>query len=256
MRSLIKSLTNSNFARIIRNNLNIKPLIFDVNKINYSASISDAFAWRTDNGFKTKFKFSDILNLFYQIEDSWVEIHFYSKKNVILKKEKIGSLSLSNEFEISSEYLNGIEDYGVFYIYHFSKKKIDNNNLISNRCYLGFSKNNNLFSFVHGNTLARYKDINNEREVYTDIIKTSNFKNQSYKIQKYFVDFDLNELFFVNPTSKKINFSLNKLNYKLDPGCSQIIKTKKPINLIKSNCLFLRPIIFSYKNDFMDVHHS
>ena len=88
MRSLIKSLTNSNFARIIRNNLNIKPLIFDVNKINYSASISDAFAWRTDNGFKTKFKFSDILNLFYQIEDSWVEIHFYSKKMSYLRKKK------------------------------------------------------------------------------------------------------------------------------------------------------------------------
>ena len=35
----------------------------------YSITVSDAF-WRTDSGYTTKFKYSDILNLFYKIKDS------------------------------------------------------------------------------------------------------------------------------------------------------------------------------------------
>ena len=31
-------------------------------------------------------------------------------------------------------------------------KDLNNKDIISNRCYLGYSKNNNLYSFVHGNT--------------------------------------------------------------------------------------------------------
>lgn len=256
MKSLIKFLANSHFAKIIRNNFNIKPIVFDIDQINYSASISDAFAWRTDNGFVTKFKFSDILDLFYQIENSWIEIYIYSKENILIKKEKIISLNLSNEFFISSKYLNGVEDYGVFYIYHFCEKKINSKDLISNRCYLGYSKNNNLFSFMHGNTLARYKNINNAGEVYSDIVKTSIFKNQYYKIQKYFADFDTSELFFINPTSKKVRFTLNEIDYLLNPGCCEIIIASNKSNLIKSNCMFLRPIVFSYKNNYLDVHHG
>ena len=34
------------------------------------------------------------------------------------------------------------------------------------------------------------------------------FKNQNYTIQKFFNNFDKNELAFVNPTSKIIYFSL------------------------------------------------
>ena len=34
------------------------------------STVSDIFLWRTDNGFKTKFKFSDILKMFYEVEGS------------------------------------------------------------------------------------------------------------------------------------------------------------------------------------------
>jgi hypothetical protein len=90
-----------------------------------------------------------------------------------------------------------------------------------------------------------------------DIVKTSFFKNHSYKIQKFFDGFDKNELFFSNPTSKSVRFSIDNQNYKLNPGCSQLINVsnKKVIN-IKSNCLFLRPTVFSYKNEYLDVHHA
>ena len=258
MKSLVKILVNTDIGILLRNNLNFKPVGLKLFEKDYPTSVSDAFLWRTDNGYKTKFKYSDILNLFYKIKNSWVEFHFYSKNNELIKIEKVNDLNLSNEFEISSKYLNNLKDYGTFYIYHFSEntKDLNNKDIISNRCYLGYSKNNNLYSFVHGNTYGKFTSIFSNKTFLTDIVKTSILQNHTYTIQKYFDGFDKNELFFVNPTSKTIKFSLENKSYKLKPNCSLLVEIKNSIISIKSNCLFLRPTIFSYKEEYLDVHHS
>lgn len=258
MKSLIKKFADTELGILLRNSFNFKPVYLNIPQKNYFATVSDAFLWRTDNGYKTIFKYSDILNLFYKIKNSWVEFHFYSKNNKLIKIEKKKSLSLSNQFEITSKYFNTLEDYGTFYIYHFTKKTshLDINNIISNRCYLGYSKNNNLYSFVHGNTLAKIRSINSKANVRTDIVKTSLFKNHIYTIQKYFNDFDKTELFFINPSSKIIKFSLEKKSFELKPHCTLLIEVTNSIISIKSNCLFLRPTVFSYKGQYVDVHHS
>ncbi len=258
MKSLVKILVNTNIGILLRNNLNFKPVGLKLFEKNYPTSVSDAFLWRTDNGYKTKFKYSDILNLFYKIKNSWVEFHFYSKNNELIKIEKVNDLNLSNELEISPKYLNNLKDYGTFYIYHFSEntKDLNNKDIISNRCYLGYSKNNNLYSFVHGNTHGKFTSIFSNKTFLTDIVKTSLFQNHTYTIQKCFDGFDKNELFFVNPTSKTIKFSLENKSYNLKPNCSLLVEIKNSIISIKSNCLFFRPTIFSYKEEYLDVHHS
>ena len=69
MKLLNKININSKVFKLLRNKLNIKPIPFsDINNAN-SVSVSDAFLWRTDNGFTTKFKYSDILNLFFKIKN-------------------------------------------------------------------------------------------------------------------------------------------------------------------------------------------
>ena len=197
------------------------------------------------------------MDLFYNIKNSWVEIHFYSKENNLLKIEKKINLEISNEIIINSEYLNGLEDYGTFYIYHFTKEKLETDNIISNRCYLGYSQNKNMFSIVHGNALARFTKINKDDLYKSDIIKTSLLLNNTYKIQKYFNDFDKSELLFSNPTSRKIKFTIDEKKYELMEGNSLLIDISyKRIITIKSNCNFLRPTVFSYKNNYLDVHHS
>ena len=257
MKSLIKKLANTN-SGILRNSLNFRPVDLKPFKKDYPISISDAFLWRTDNGYKTKFKYSDILDLFYKIKDSWVELHFYSKKNELIKIEKVNDLNLSNELEITAKYLNNLEDYGTFYIFHLSKKTDDlsNQEIISNRCYLGYSQNNNLYSFVHGNTLGKFTNIFSQKNILTDIVKTSLFKNHTYTIQKYFDDYDKNELFFTNPTSKNIKFKIENKKFELKPNYSLLVEIKNSIISIKSNCVFFRPTIFSYKGKYLDVHHS
>jgi len=258
MKLLVKKLANTNIAILLRNSLNFKPVSLKHFEKDYPISVSDAFLWRTDNGYKTKFKYSDILNLFYKIKNSWVEFHFYSKNNELIKIEKVNNLNLSNELEISSKYLDNLEDYGTFYIYHFSEntKDLNNKDIISNRCYLGYSQNNNLYSFVHGNTLGKFTSIFSKENILTDIVKTSLFKNHTYTIQKYFDNLDKNELLFTNPTSKKIKFSIENKNFELKPNYSLLVEIKTPIISIKSNCLFFRPTIFSYKGKYLDVHHS
>ena len=258
MKLLVEKLANTEIGILLRNSFNFKKINLKLFKKDYPTTVSDAFLWRTDNGFKTKFKYSDILDLFYKINNSWVEIHFYNKYNQLIKIKKIDKLEISNEIVITSKYLDNIEDYGIFYIYHFFKddKNLLDKNIISNRCYLGYSLNNNLYSFVHGNTLVKFTSINKRNRIFTNIVKTSLFKNQIYTIQKYFNDFDKNELFFINPTSKTLNFNLENKDYKLNANCALLIKTTKPLLSIKSNCLFLRPTIFSYKEEFIDVHHS
>ena len=258
MKSLVNRLLNTNTGILLRNSFNYKPIKLKHFKKNYPTSVSDAFLWRTDNGYKTKFKYSDILNLFYKIKNTWVEFHFYSKNNDLIKIEKVDDLKLSNELEISSKYLNNLEDYGTFYIYHFSENtnKLNSKDIIRNRCYLGYSQNNNLYSFVHGNTVGKFTSIFSNKNFLSDIVKTSLFQNYTYTIQKYFEDFDKNELFFTNPTSKKIKFTIDNKNFELKPNFSLLVETNNSIISIKSNCLFFRPTIFSYKGKYLDVHHS
>jgi hypothetical protein len=255
MRLLIKKIVNLKIIVFLRNILNIRPKKSNIPNDFNPISISDCFAWRTDCGFKTKFKYTDILNLFLKVKNSWVEIHIYSKNNELLKVEKIKDLDLSNEFEITAEYLNNLEDYGVFYIYHFTDDTLEKNNAILNRCYLGFSKNNSLYSYVHGNVTAKFTKIKRSKISSHITTRTSVFKECNYKIQKYFHEFDQNELFIANYTSKTIKFTVENKNYKLYSGNSIIIQTLSPIINIVSNC-YIRPTIFSYKGNFFDVHHG
>ena len=257
MKFLVNRLVNTRLAIFFRNTFKIKPAYFNNSKNLKNSSISDCFCWRTDAGFVTKFKFSDILSLFFETENSWVELNFFDRKNNFLKKIKIKKLDISNELIIDKKFLNGVEDYGTFYIYHFSENSNSFlNETIINRCYTGFSKDKQFYSFVHGNTLAKYKKNNDRSNELTNLVGTSYLENHHYRIQKEFSEYDKNELFFANPTNKRISFSIDEDNYILEGGCSKKIEFVRKNISIKTNCLWLRPLVFSYKKNFFDVHHS
>jgi hypothetical protein len=255
VKSLIKKIAKSNVGVSIRNLIGFRPVPIVMNKKFRNASISDAFPWRTDNGYKTTFRYEDILSLFYKIENSFVELTFYSKDNYLIKKITINQLEYSNELLIDKVFLDGVEGYGVFYIFHRS----DNNNaddiIIANRCYVGFSIEDSLSSFVHGNLYVKYQSLDGKNEG-SGMVQSS-FFNKLYRIQNSFVEFTKSELFFANPTSNKINFSIGSSRYSLEKGCSILIDVscKEDISIL-SRCLFLRPIIFNYKDDFFDVYHA
>ena len=107
MKLLAKKIFNSNIFVFLRNNLNIKTKRFKLKKKKKSISVSDSFYWRTDNGFETVFRFTDILKNFYKINNSSVEIIFYDKSGEFIKKIKIKNLNRSNnEIRINKIFLN------------------------------------------------------------------------------------------------------------------------------------------------------
>ena len=258
-RLLIKKIFNTSILLHIRNSIGFCPSRYSSFKnIKNGSSISDAFCWRTDQNFITTFKYTDIPKLFFDIENSHVEIFIHSKNNILLKKLTINKLQLSNEIIIDKSFLNGLESYGSFYVFHkYKQNKNDNDDFsINNRCYTAYSKNGNLKSFVHGN-LPAFHNNGKDEQYFTDIVKNTVFKNQMYIIQNNFNEYDKTELFFNNPTSQKISITVNVDKFYLDPHCSKLLHIKKTNKIcIRSNSYFIRPIVFNYKNNYYDVYHS
>jgi len=254
MNPLIKKIAQSKLAIFFRNLTGIRPVGINTLHIENNCSLSDAFFWRTSENFITKFKFSDLLKIFFQQNNTEIQILFYNKNNKLVKDYNIKNLDISNEIIIDPKFLGGIKDYGVFYIFHKTKQNLTNS--IRNSCYLGYSINNSIFSFVHGNIPVAYKQFNGSR-VLNNIVSKSLFKNQVYKIQNYFSDFTKSEIFLNNPTNRKILFSINKSDFSLNANCSKIVNVSglEEINII-SNCYFLRPIVINYKNNFFDIYHG
>jgi len=255
MKSSIKKVANSKIGVFLRNMFNFKPLAININNIKNFHSISDAFLWRTDSRFKTSFVFTDLLKFYFDDLNSSVEILFFDKNYKFLKKLNLEITDLSNEILIDDNFFDPkLEDYGIFYIFHNCNKNI--NESIRNSCYLGFSKNENTYSFVHGNVPVAFRKYE-DKKIQNGIVENSIFMNQTYKIQNYFEEYDHSEVFINNPTKRKIYFLLNKNSYSLSPSCSIIldISSQKTIKIV-SNCMLLRPIIFNYKNGFFDVHHA
>lgn len=87
MKSFIKKIFNLKFIIKLRNRIKFRPIDIILPNTNESLYVSDTFIWRTDNNYKTVFRFSDILYLFEFIKESEIEIHFFDKKNNFIKKK-------------------------------------------------------------------------------------------------------------------------------------------------------------------------
>lgn len=252
MKLSLKKLFNSQKIVKIRNLLSLKPLPIMTNNISNDSSVSDAFLWRTDNGYKTIFRFTDLVNNFFEYKNTSVELHFFNKEHLKVTTFNIENLENVNEIVIDKKMLNNTEDYGVFYIFHNSFDKFKTS--IRNSCYTGYSLNNCLPSFVHGNCPTAVK-MNNK--ISFNLIGRCLLKNQIYTIQRLFETTSSLELVINNPLNHNLYLEINNSNYVLKANFTKIIKIKsnKKIKL-KSNCFFLRPIIFEKKNNFINVHHA
>ena len=237
----------------IKNTLKIRPIQINTYNVN-AISISDSFIFRTDKEFETVFRFIDILDLFYDLATETVILNFYDQDNKFIKKIIFENISNQNEIFINKEFLDGYVGCGTFVIYHIPNNK-SSKIKFNNRCYVGYKKNNT-YSFVHGNTYVKGLEIITKKEK-NGFVKKSLLNNWKYILQKDFSRYDLSELFIVNPLDAELNLRCNNKNFVLKNNCliKIIIKNTSKVELM-SNCTLLRPIVFSYKDSFLDVHHG
>jgi len=254
----LKTIFKSPIFYELRNFLNIRPIFIDTFRIDYGHSISDSFIWRNDNNVKTIFRYSDLLKYFYNFQTSEVEINFYNKNGEYLKKIELRNIKKINEVNISEILSDYPSEYGTFNIFH--KLNQLNNNLpsVRNSCYTGYSLGGNLPSFVHGNIPVYSKKLDGAL-VQNNIINKSFLINQVYRIQDNFKkkNFSLVELFLTNPTNNSISVKFENKKYIIKKNGSLILDATELENTqIVSNCYYLRPIIFKYKKNYIDVHHG
>jgi hypothetical protein len=253
----MKKFFKNKFFLNLRNLFGIKPSYFNINNLDENKSISDAFFWRVDQNFITIFRYTDLTKYFLN-ENSEITLFFFDNKNNFIKKVNINNESLiSSEIRIDSYLLNNGSSYGTFYVFHKINKKIDIS--IRQSCYAGYSFKKNLNSFVHGNIPVAYNNLYkpNAKNKY-DLAGYNLFINKTYKVQNYLGDYDNVEIMLMNPCNKKISIETNSSKFNLNRGESKILEMnnlKKSI-VLKSRCYLLRPIIFAYKNDFLDVFHG
>jgi len=258
LKLLIRPIFNSKLFVSVRNIIGYKPVGFLFPNSVKNFSCSDLFFWRTDNGFKTIFRFSNIPEIFFGINKSKVLIIFYDSLGIELKRTKIKVKASVSEIEIDSAYLGGITDIGTFSIFHLIDRDDTQEIKIINRCYVAYQRDQSIPTFVHGNIEAQYINLaSQEKEkVENDIAKVVYFKNE-YLIQKNLSLFDYSELLFSNPHKARIWISIDGKREILESLSSKLIKIKdNDVVSVRSNLSMPRPVIFSYKGKFFDCHHG
>jgi hypothetical protein len=254
-KSLVKSIYNSQCGIWLRNKVGFRPvkIILPNHLSNYS--VSDAFFWRTDGGYVTYFRFYDIPKMYFDMEGTRVRFIFFGHNGRVLKEFELDEIQTFNELVINKEFLNGLQDYGTFSVFHVFDDKDRSDVKIINRHYVGFSKNNGIPSFVHGNIYARYWNPKTNK-IMSDMVLISS-KPTIYVVQKNFISYDYIELFFSNPTTKQIWATVTGQKIFLNSGESIILQVE-PVNVVRiiSNCCFLRPLIFTESNGYFDCLHA
>lgn len=249
----LNRLFGSKFSKILRNIFNFKPTHLMLNHFSKNISVSDGFFWRVDNEFKTIFKFTDPLNLFFNNPSQQVNIVFFDKKFQLIKEYKFDKINKHNTLVIDKDFLKIKQGYGSFYIFHSTKQNLGT--IIRNSCYTGYSYKNSIPSFVHGNLQSAAKNFEKEKITYGLSAKFF-FKKNTYKVQNY-MNFDKTEIVILNNCNSKIKVNLGYKEFFLNKGfvtLEDIDKTRL-VN-IESNSILIRPIIFNYKGEFVDVYHG
>jgi hypothetical protein len=255
LKSLVRRVAQSRYGIWLRNIIRFRTVKIRLPNDLSNYSISDAFPWRTHDGYVTYFRFSDIPKIYFNAEGTQVRFLFFDRSGNVVKEYALNKVHEFNELVIDKGFLNNMEDYGTFSVFHVFDNKSFSDVKIINRCYVGFSKDNDIPSFVHGNLYASYLNPQTNK-IMSDIVIIS-YRPTTYIIQKNFAAFDHIELFFVNPTTYLVWVTINDHKLFLKSGECKIYPIE-PTDLIKivSNCCFPRPLIFTQKYGFFDCFHS
>lgn len=259
IRKILKLLFHSKFFRSVRNLVGFRPPVFIYDyEAEYIAS--DLFIWRTDHGFQTVFKSSDILKKYYGL-DSVLKIFFYNHNGKFIKEHTAEYQNYTLEIIINEELL-GLSGNGTFCAFHHPKEYVQHNVNITNRCYVGYGRNNS-FSMVHGNIIGLMASSKtNQKELFNSIKPAINERKFKFKylLQTKKRNLPYSVLAFSNPINRSIFIEVNKKTYSIHPrGCALVsLDHVAALDIIevKSDFANARPIIMYDDGIIVDCLHA
>ena len=246
----------SSISYKIRNTFKIKPASIIIPNDNNSYSISDAFCWRKDNSFITNFRYTDLVNYFTSNKDLPINLVLKNHNNDILDIIKLNQKTICDDICINNQVKKFKDFSGHFFIFHKLQHQNNEALLLRNSCYTSYSFKKKTPSIVHGNLPVMAED-SFSKAYPNNIIQYSSLRNYTYKIQNNFSSYDKVEVFIFNPTNKNLKIKINEILFNLKSHASKILQLPKADTYnITSKCLFLRPILFVYKDNNFDVMHG
>ena len=257
LKKFLRPLANSKIGLFLREKSGFRPPVFLFgNETSFISS--DLFFWRTDNGYSTIFKASDILSKYYDVESSLTLIFYDSDGSFLLQKTVEFHYNFAT-LTITSTLL-AKEGMGTFIALNIPREPLRSAVQVTNRCYVGYGKDGS-HSMVHGNFTAikakpNAENFNPFRDIKPAI--SSQKGDFLYYLQKPNYSFLKISLVFANPLDRKIVININKKRYELNRrSCILVLVPKSDESiLIESDFIWPRPLVFCEKGTFIDVHHG
>jgi hypothetical protein len=260
MKKFFKKLTRTKLGIKVRQTLGIRPSIFTWGE-NEVGVISDLFFWKTDEGFSTRFRASDIIGKYYNLASTLVLVFFDNKGNEILKEQFSFGETNQLTVDITHSFV-GYHGIGTFCAFNVVAEKPTKNIFPINRCYVGYGFDD-FYSMVHGNlpALITHPVLEKKSGKNNMVIRPTMTKRKgdySYYLQLPNISGEQLVLVFTNPIDRRIRISVGDMMEVIDPfGCSTI-SVSQACGLIRitSDFIFPRPIVFRKSKSFFDVSHG
>ena len=203
----------------LRNLVGFRPPISLLeNEKSYLAS--DLFVWRTDQGYSTIFRASDILKKFYN-EDSALLLFFFDRYGREIFSKTLHFNNGIAEMTIDAGLME-TESLGTFCAFNILTNHSDKKIKATNRCYVGYGRKGS-FSMVHGNLIALYtnKLLSFKSSDLGSVNPAVSSRKGKYKyyLQKPNSKFFNNSLIFVNPLDRNISVSVSGNTFQIGSRC-------------------------------------
>jgi hypothetical protein len=257
--TFLRTVLRSNTLKEIRCFLNIRPDFYTYTDKN-AISASDLFVWRNDEIIKTLYVTDNPVKK-YLNKGAILNLIFFSNEGVYVCEKKFPIKT--DIFSIKIEQIDDrLQGEGTFYAFIIPEDLEINQSLsIINKTYMGYSKEKNNYSFIHGNLVAGYTDIYSQNikinEIKQAIVNIR--KKTIYKIQKRFDDNKSYELIWVNPLKRTLVIEIFNNNIRIPPRGVHILQINNPtVETIEyySDSPITRPLVITYCGNFLDAQHG
>ena len=258
-KSFFRLFWNSNTMRLIRNESGIRS-VSHVFPQDSGLSFSDLHYWRVSQSFQTRYVMTDIVSEFLGIDSASYFLTFLDANGNFLFKRQLEKYQGLIEVSIDAGFMGIDAGHGTYYLTIICSDVLDKSIPFSfkNRWYTGYKGARGPFSMVHGNTLVAWNSLDGGKSGM-GMTETTTFRRFRYSLQFDPSVYDLVDLVFINPCSKKIKICLRGSKIVLAPFAVAVAVAETDSGSIisyESTCAFLRPLVMGNKNGFIDCFHG